>query len=330
MIIGGRLGAYDRAEVGSFTSWPSNGVGSGFRAHGRVHIYNGHTYVARQNIGTLTIDIYDYTTKSSIWNETDCYTSGSATTQYGQYIYVGYSLKASQKLTVRKVDLTDGSETTVWTDGAAGGTSGESCVAWDLTQGLIVFNIRNSGRRRIITIDPTDDTVGDLITDTATISECSASATKIYYATNTTTWKSMDWDGANVATAHTVPVSIGSFTGPNGLHEGNTNHYYIYDADASNAWNLGVKITHGIFLTNSDPYYLIGWETAGNSLKLWKLAGGSATTLLETLSGSYDIDHFTYPMFASSESFDSLDGDPTIIIGTLRSVLMNFPTKEHN
>ena len=331
MIIGGRTAAADRGDIGSFTQLSNRGVGTGFTAHGLGHLYNGHLFVLRTNSATFDLSIYDYTAKSVIWSEADNLSNRIYPMRYGKYLYVPYNLQASKKFTIRKIDLSDGSETTIWTDGTAndGGVSCHSGSAWDITEGKIAFHFRGAqaNRRIILTVDLSDDSTNVLITDTFEyLGGIACDSSYIYYVDGTTLWRRMEWDGANKLTMHTAG-SMDDFSGPNGLHQVGVG--LVYDVDATNLWNFGGKILSGFFLTNSMPYYFVGYDS-NDTVKVYKLATGSSLTVLETLSGSYDLNHGAGPYFAPYENFEGLAGISYALIGTDRSVLITFPDREHN
>ncbi len=332
MIIGGRNGAIAAGDILSYTKFPSKGIGgTSFYSQGLGCYYNGQLFIVRTNTATLDLNVFNYTSQTSIWTETNNTTGYPFYAQYGQYIYVGYCLTSTKKLCVKKIDLSDGTAETLWTDGTASGNLGGSTSAsWDSGAGLIAFYLRGADRRAILSIDPSDDTVTELVVDANTyLPGISCTTSYIYYVDATTIWKRMEWDGTNKTTVHTI-ANVRGPTGPNGLHMG-SDSTHMYDADGTNDWYLGVQLRGGYFLSNSAPYYLVGWETGGNTLKLYKLATGSAVTILETLSSGYDLG---FPSGFSNHmpygNFEGIHGLSYSLIGQSRSALTIFPDREHN
>ncbi len=331
MIIGNYTNIADRGEVGEFTHLPNNGVGVSYYAHGMCHLYNGQLYVVRTNISTTALDIFNYTTKTSIWSDADNDTKYANSAQYGQYLYIGYNTLGSTTLQIKKIDLTDGSESTVWTDGEANNGVGYCGLSWDITEGKIVFYLRASGidRRVILTLDPTDDSTVELITDEKHVDvHISCDSSYIYYSDTNLIWKRMDWDGANKTTLHTLSSNLAGLTGPNGIHS--KAGVVLYDADATNSWSIGNQLKTGYFLNNSMPYYLVGWETTNNSIKVYKLATGDSVTVLETISASHDLNFPMSIYFMPYENFEGIHGISHTMIGQSKSILTIFPDREHN
>ena len=329
MIIGGVTGVADKAGIGDFTTLPSHGVGGAYDILGGGNRYNGHLFVVRVNTATRDVQVFNYTTQTVLWTQTNNSATYSQPAQYGQYLYVGYSQTAAKKFTIKKVDLTDGSATTIWTDGGVVAVAGGLVSAsWNIEEGKIAFCLRGSNRRVILTIDPTDDGVVELITDAQMeITALSCTSSYIYYVDGPAIWKRMDWDGANKVTSSATVSAYGP-TGPNGLHMQGV--VAMYDADGTNQWGFDSQLRGGYFLTDSMPYYLIGF-TSDNAVRVYKLATGSVITVLETLATDYNLNlkagticHMPY------ENFEGIHGISYSIIGQNRSILTYFPNREHN
>ncbi len=138
----------------------------------------------------------------------------------------------------------------------------------------------------------------------------------------------MDWDGANKTTLHTLSSNLAGLTGPNGIHS--KAGVVLYDADATNSWSIGNQLKTGYFLNNSMPYYLVGWETTNNSIKVYKLATGDSVTVLETISASHDLNFPMSIYFMPYENFEGIHGISHTMIGQSKSILTIFPDREHN
>ncbi len=327
MILGTIAEIADRAELGQYIRLINRGCG-GHTPLDLPGTYNGEVYYGRRNTGSNSYQIYNWSTNTLIATLSGVVLCVSMTVIVSQYMYVGYGLTADYKFRIAKIDLTNGTTTTIFTDTAISTSTRSITGAYNVTEGKIVFHSSGAGRRVIVTIDPSDDSTTTVFTGaTPLYASVSCSSAKIYYNTNLS-WYSMDWDGTNTTLSHTIPSSFSGVTGPDGIHNGNGT--YLYDANGTNAWNLGKLIHGGIFLTSSAPYYLVGWDTS-DDIFVWKLAAVSSTTLLETISTNHAYgSDLLYPSYMRFASYNPALNDVQIMLGLSKAFEIVLPTKEHN
>ncbi len=335
MILDSVTDILDAASLANYTRLIDRGSG-GQISTSLPETYNSEIYYLRRGVDSY--NVYNWTTDTlietiepihSLWEVT-------CTPIVSQYMYVGYYLKSDAKLRIGKVDLVNGTTTVIFTDASAmNSLGGQLSVAFDTTEGKLVFHTGDNSRRVIVTVDTSDDTTNVVLTaggdPIKTLVSCDSS--KIYYNASHTAWYSMDWDGTGNTLIHTMSSSsLGLHTGINGLHTGlyvaPIGWLTLYDSDATNAWLIGA-VHGGIFLTNSLPYYLIAWYT-NNDIKVLKLATGSSVTVLETISShafgevTARARHMLYKPYESSKYYSQ------IMLGLAKAFEITFPDREHN